>query len=350
MQAVVLVGGKGTRLRPLTLTTPKPLVPLANRPLIEHIVRWLEVAGVEEVFLLTQFKAQAFEDWITSWRGMPVRAVEEPVPLGTAGAVVNVAQFLHGTAAVVNGDNITDLDLRAMERVHRSAGAYATIAVDQVDDPTGRGVVVAGPDGRVSHFQEKPAPGTALATTVNTGTYLIEPQALMGIAPGHAAMWETDLFPALITSGARVQAFRAPHRWLDAGTARGYLAAQRAILEGAVSSPAGTVYGPGATITWPVAIAENSSIEAGSVLEGPSSIGAGCRIEAGAKIVQSAVWDGCLVEAGATVANSIIGYNCTIGRQAQVDGALLGDGVIVRAGVRLRPGTTLEPRSVAELA
>src|SRR3712207_3645210 len=113
MQAVVLAGGQGTRLRPLTQTTPKPLVPVANRPLVEHIVRWLEASGVAEVLLLAQYRAEAFDRWLSSWDGIPVRAIEEPGPLGTAGAVANVVHLLRGTTAVVNGDNLTNIDLRA---------------------------------------------------------------------------------------------------------------------------------------------------------------------------------------------------------------------------------------------
>ena len=359
MQAVVLVGGRGVRLQPLTLTTPKPLVPLANRPIVEHIVRWLEQAGVEEVMLLTQYRAGAFADWLRRWKGIPVRAVEEPIPLGTAGAVANVARFLHGTTVVVNGDNLTNLDLPAMEQAHRAAGAIATIAVDRVADPTGRGVVVAADDGRVSRFQEKPSPGTALASTVNTGTYLIEPGVLADVSSGQAAMWETDIFPALIANGAPVYAWETPHLWIDAGTPEGYFGAQQAVLGGAVSAPAGmeaagvwseanTFRDSAAHCNPPIALGFGSIVAAGAMLDGPLSIGAECHIMVDARVHRAAVWDGCMVEPGATIVDSIVGYNCYIARGARVEGALLGDHVVVRPGASVVPGSRLAPRSIVE--
>jgi NDP-sugar pyrophosphorylase family protein len=334
-------------------------MPIANRPLVEHIVRWLEAAGVEEVFLLTQYRAAAFDAWLRRRRGIPIRAIEEPVPLGTAGAVANVARFLHTTTAVINGDNVTDVDLDAMARAHRATGALATIAVDRVADVTGRGVVVAGSDGRVGRFQEKPAPGMALADTVNTGTYLIEPAALAGMTPGEPAMWETNVFPALIEAGKPVYAFNAPHLWLDAGTPEGYFAAQRAILEGSVSTPAGkeahgiwtepnVLEDSAATYHPPISIGFGSIVAAGAALLGPLSLGAECHILSGAHVEASAIWDHCMVEPGAIIKNSIIGYNCYVAERARVEGALLGDGVIVRAGGHVTPGSRLAPGSVVE--
>lgn len=357
MQAVILVGGTGTRLQPLTLTTPKPLVPLANRPLVEHIVAWLSGHGVDGILLLTQYRAGDFAPWLRDWKGVPVTAVEEPAPLGTAGAVANVAGWMRGTTAVINGDNITNLDLQAMARAHHATGALVTIAVDRVDDPSGRGVVVSGDGGRVTQFQEKPAPGTALAATVNTGSYLIEPQALDGLEPGQPAMWETQVFPALIASGAPVFAFQAAHLWLDAGTPAGYFAAQDAVLGGAVSAPAGrhdhgrwtetnVSIDASAVCSGPLAIGYGSIIAAGASLIGPASIGRECHVLPGATVEHSAIWDHCLIEAEARISGSILGYNCYIAAQAIVEGALLGDGVIVRPGVHIPHGSRIAPGAI----
>jgi NDP-sugar pyrophosphorylase family protein len=351
VQAVVLVGGQGTRLRPLTLTTPKPLVPLTNRPLIEHIVRWLEESGVEQVILATQYGAAAFERWLASWKGIEVRAIEEPVPLGTAGAVANVAHLLRGTTAIINGDNVTNIDLARMLDIHRRNDASATIAVASVDDPTGRGVAVMEHDGRLTRFQEKPASHQALARTVNTGTYMIEPNVLRLVGAGQAAMWETDIFPALIASGQRVFGCDLPHIWLDAGTLSGYLTTQAAILAGRVASPDGTwiadTFDSDAYNTWipPIVIGRDTTVDTTVRLDGPVSIGHGCQVRSGAHIVRSAIWDGCTIEDGATIHDSVIGYNSHVARGAFIAGALIGDGVTIHTGVRVASGSRIAPGS-----
>jgi mannose-1-phosphate guanylyltransferase len=345
MQAVVLVGGQGTRLRPLTLTTPKPLAPLCNRPLVEHVVAWLESQGVDEVLLATQYRAAAFERWLRRRRGIPVRAIEEPEPRGTAGAVAHLADELDGTAVIINGDNLMSLDLRAMLATHRAAAAVATISIDRVDDPTGRGVVVRDDSGRVVEFQEKPAPGTARAKTVNTGAYLLEPSAIATIPRDRFCNFEQDVFPALIASDAPVHAFESAHLWIDTGTPAGYLRAQAAVLDGRASSPAGesirgawqednvTIDGA-ARLSGGVAIGFGTIVAAGARLTA-SSIGRECHVLADSEVERSAIWDGCMIERGAIIRDSIIGYNCYIGAGAQIDGAVLGDGTVVAAGARV---------------
>lgn len=355
MQAVVLVGGLGTRLRPLTLTTPKPLIPLANRPVIEHIAAWLERSAVDDVILATQYQASAFDRWLRRWRGVPVRAIEEPEPRGTAGAVANVAAQLHGTTVVVNGDNLIDLDLNAMLAAHLAAGAVATISTDAVDDPTGRGVVVSDRSGRVTAFQEKPAPGTARANTVNAGVYLLEPQAIDAIPPDRFVNFEQQVFPDLITSGALVQAFQSAHVWIDTGTIDGYLRAQDAVLSGRASQPDGVWHGGvwqdesvtidgAAEISGGVALGFGTMVAAGARLRS-SSVGRECHVLAQALIERSAIWDGCQIEAGALIRNSILGRNCYIGAGAQIDAAIIGDGCIIGAGTVVDSGTRLTAQS-----
>lgn len=359
MQAVVLVGGQGTRLRPLTLTTPKPLVPLANRPVIEHIALWLARYGVDDVILATQYQAQAFAPWMRRWQrshiDVNIRAVEEPEPRGTAGAVANVARLLHGTTIVVNGDNLQNLDLNAMHEKHRATGAVATISTDAVDDPTGRGVVVSDDQGRVSRFQEKPTPGTALGRTVNTGVYLVEPEALAAIPNDRFCNWEQDVFPALIGSGAHVQAFQSEHVWIDTGTPGGYFRAQAAVLAGQASAPDGifvqgvwqddsvTIDG-NAELSGGIAIGFGTMIAAGARLH-TCSVGRECYVLTGAAISESAIWDHCQIESDVRIHNSIVGYNCYIGKGAQVATALIGDGCIIGAGAIVPPNTVLLPQT-----
>jgi mannose-1-phosphate guanylyltransferase len=355
MQAVILVGGQGTRLRPLTLTTPKPLVPLANRPVIEHIVRWLERYGVTEIILATQYGAKAFERWLRRWRGVPIQAVEEPEPRGTAGAVAHVAHMLSGTTIVVNGDNLMNLDLHAMLSHHQAAQASATISIDAVADPTGRGVVVTDAEARVHQFQEKPAPGTARAHTVNTGVYLLEPAARAAIPAGQFCNFEHDVFPQLIAGDAPVYAFQSEHVWIDTGTPAGYLRAQAAVLRGQASAPAGTsidsvwredsVTIDSAATIYAAAIGFGTMIASAAMLA-HSSIGRECHVLPGAQIEQSAIWDGCQIERNAVLRKSIVGYNCYIGDGAQIDTAVIGDGCIIRANAVLTPGTIIQPGTI----
>ncbi len=360
MQAVILVGGQGTRLRPLTLTTPKPLVPLANRPVIEHIVRWLEQHQVDQIFLAAQYQAAAFERWLRRWRGVEVRAIEEPEPRGTAGAVAHVASFLHGTTIIVNGDNLLNLDLTAMLTAHQAAQATATIATDIVEDPTGRGVVVSDQDGRVLAFQEKPAPGTARANTVNTGVYVLEAEAIAAIPRNTFCNFEQHVFPNLIKTGASVRSFQSAHIWIDTGTPAGYLRAQAAVLAGHASVPSGdavegitpdmlwredsVTVDSSAVVTGGVAMGFGTIIASHALIES-SSIGRECHVLPDAHIKRSAIWDACQIERGAAVNDSIIGFNCYLGTNAQVHGAIIGDGCIIQAEAIVQPGMTLPPRT-----
>lgn len=358
MQAVILVGGLGTRLRPLTLTTPKPLVPLVNRPVLAHILRWLEAAGVEEAFLATRYAAAAFAPFVERWQGIPVQAVEEPAPLGTAGAVRQLRSALRGTTVVVNGDNICNLDLRALVRRHMACQAQVTIAVDRVADPTGKGVVVCDQAGWVTVFQEKPAPGTALSNIANAGTYVIEPEVLDGIAEGQRAMWETDLFPALIAAKAPVAAAEMPHLWIDVGTPAGYHRAQQLILDRALVEPPGAEIQPGvwaeaqvslsadALISGGVSLGFGATVAAQAMLDGSVMLGRDVQVLPGATIRQSAIWDETLVEREAYIVASILGYNCYIGAGARLESVVLGDGCVVRNGTVLVPGTTLVPGTI----
>lgn len=361
LQAVVLVGGQGTRLRPLTLTTPKPLVPLTNRPVIEHIVRWLERYAITEIFLATQYQAAAFDRWLRRWQGTPVHAVAEPAPRGTAGAVAHLAERLHGTTIVVNGDNLQDLDLAALLAAHRAHAGVATIATDRVADPTGRGVVVSDHAGHVTEFQEKPAPGTARANTVNTGVYVLEPAALAMIPRDTFCNFEQQVFPQLIAAEAGLFAFQSAHTWIDTGTPDGYLRAQAAVLGSGASQPAGRPVagrdtGNGlwqadavnvdsaAQLSGGVALGFGTMI-ASHVRINASSIGRECHILPQALVERSAIWDGCMIEQGAAIYDSIIGFNCYIGAEARLDGAVVGDGCIIRSGAEVPAGTRLQPRS-----
>jgi len=231
--AVVLVGGEGTRLRPLTETIPKPLLPLVDRPFLSHVLDHLARHGVEEVVLSSPYLERRFEEFVAGHRGTPgLTWLIESSPLGTAGAVANAARDLTEGFFVLNGDILTDLDLTALSAEHRRSGAVATITLIPVDDARPYGLVAMEQDGRVVEFREKPA--EAIPGVVNAGTYLLEPEAIAGIPVGRTVSIERETFPDLIGRGRGVFGLVSHGYWMDLGTPEKYLQATFDALEGRI--------------------------------------------------------------------------------------------------------------------
>ena len=276
MIAVVLVGGFGTRLRPLTNQTPKAMLSVANRPFLEHQLEHLASHGVDRVILACGYRPDA----LRAHFGDRVQYVVEDKPLGTAGAIAHAARGIGETFVACNGDVLTDLDLGALLALHRHRGARLTLALHPVDDPSRYGVVETDDDDAVTRFVEKPPPGSAGANTINAGTYVIEPEVLAGVPPGRPVSIEQEIFPTLIGGGlyGQVQA----GRWIDIGTPESYLAANVRL-----APPEGLV--------------------------DPSA-----RVEPGARIAASVVGPRAHVGAGATVSGSVL-----------LPGAVVPDGGIV---------------------
>jgi mannose-1-phosphate guanylyltransferase len=280
--AVVLVGGEGTRLRPLTHTTPKPMLPIANRPFLEHQIAHLRAHGVDRVVLACGYRPDA----IRGHFGAQLEYVVEPEPLGTGGAIAHAARSLSETFVVANGDVLTDLDLSGLVRFHREREARMTLALHPVDDPSRYGVVVTAADGAVTAFVEKPAPGTAPAVTINAGTYVVEPDVLDLIPAGRAVSVEYEVFPQLVGAGLYAQS--SDGYWRDIGTPESYLAANLERM-------------PAAGLVDPSAWVDPAAEVAGSV------VGPGCRVEAGARVSGSVLLEGAVVTAGRTVENRVMG-------------------------------------------
>ncbi len=281
MIAVVLVGGFGTRLRPLTLHTPKAMLPIANRPFLEHQLDHLHAHGIDRVILSCGYRPDAIRDHF----GDRFEYVVEDQPLGTGGAIANAARGLTETFVACNGDVLTDLDLTALVAFHRACRARMTLALHPVDDPSRYGVVVTDEHGSVTQFLEKPAPGTAPADTINAGTYVIEPEVLELIEPDRQVSVEYEIFPQLVGSGLYAQ--RQDGRWRDIGTPESYLAANLDALaeEGGVH-PAAEV-AAGATVT-------------------RSAIGPGATVGAGARVYESVLLAGARVAEGAVVERQVL--------------------------------------------
>jgi len=282
--AVVLVGGEGTRLRPLTYTTPKPMLPIANRPFLEHQVEHLRSHGVDRIVLACGYKPDA----IQAHFGSELEYVIEPEPLGTGGAIAYAAREagILETFVACNGDVLTDLDLTALVAFHRDHRARMTIALHPVDDPSRYGVVATDENGAVSAFIEKPPPGSTPVRTINAGTYVAEPDVLDLVPAGRAVSVEYDVFPRLIGQG--LYALADAGAWLDIGTPESFLAANLERMP------------PGGLVD-PTALVDPQAVVEGSV------IGPGCRIEAGAHIHGSVVLPGALVAEGMTMDNLVVG-------------------------------------------
>jgi mannose-1-phosphate guanylyltransferase len=282
--AVVLVGGEGTRLRPLTYTTPKPMLPIANRPFLEHQVEHLRSHGIDRIVLACGYKPDA----IRAHFGSELEYVVEPEPLGTGGAIAFAAREaeIGETFVACNGDVLTDLDLTALVAFHRDRRARMTIALHPVDDPSRYGVVATEPDGAVSAFIEKPPPGSTPVRTINAGTYVAEPGVLDLVPPGRAVSVEYDVFPLLVGQG--LYALADGGAWRDIGTPESFLAANMERMP------------PGGLID-PTAEVDPQAVVVASV------VGPGCRIEAGAHVHGSVVLAGALVAEGVTMDNLVVG-------------------------------------------
>jgi mannose-1-phosphate guanylyltransferase len=316
MRAVVLVGGFGTRLRPLTNTIPKSMLPVAHVPLIARLIGALEQGGVDAVTLALGFRPEPFVEAFPDacCGGVALEYAVEPEPLDTAGAIRFAADHsgLDDTFAVVNGDVLTDLDLGRLVAAHRSSGADATIHLTAVDDPSAFGVADLDESGRVLSFVEKPAPGAEPSNLINAGTYVLEPSVLDLIEPGRRVSIERDTFPRLV-AGGRMYAVATDDYWIDAGRPELYLRANLDLVTGRRRDRAEAVH-PAATL-------------AGDVALEAAVIGPGASVGAGAVVTRSVLLPGASVGAGAVVEDSIVMGSA--GDRARVVRAVVGAGAII---------------------
>ncbi len=332
MEAIILVGGEGRRLRPLTDTRPKPMMNLVDRPFVTHQLDRLRRFGVTDVIFSCGYRPEALEEHFGdgSRIGMRVRYVVDPVPLGTAGAIKNAEPLLGGERILVlNGDILTDLDVAALVAHHESSRVSGTLALTPVDDPSRYGLVRLHADHRVEAFVEKPTdeelrPGEP--HLINAGTYLLERELLDVIPPGQPCSIERDVFPVLATAG-RLAGFPSDSYWLDIGTPESYLQAHLDVLAGAVrtESPVGERYlGPAAHVAPGAVVADGSTI-------GPASV-----VGDGATVERSVIGSGTRIGRGARVSGAIVGAGVRVGDGAEIcDGVVIGDGASIAARLRL---------------
>ena len=328
MHAVILAGGQGTRLRPLTHTRPKPLLPFAGDPFAAGLLRRLVAVGFNHATFLVGQDPAPFTPLRALGRdlGMAVEILAEPEPMDTAGAARDLLRDRDdGPFLVCNGDILTDLDYADLVQTHRDRGAVATLALTRVTDTSSFGVVEVGEDLRVLRFVEKPPPGTLAADTVNAGTYVLSPGAFDGVSQIGPLSFERAVFPTLVEMDATVLGIASDAYWADLGTPARYLAGQRSVLDGSCAWPLGDGFHRVGEQT----LVHTSAEVAGARLEGPVTIGPRTRIGDGTVIRDSAVFEDVEIGPGATVAGALVGEGAVIAAGAQIIDAVIAPGTAV---------------------
>jgi mannose-1-phosphate guanylyltransferase len=357
MQALVLAGGEGTRLRPLTLTQPKPAIMLVDRPLIRYMIDWLARHDVDEVIMACGFRADLLRERLGESGGdrPRIRYLEEPEPLGTAGPIRFAADLLDERFLVLNGDVLTDLDLTALMRQHDDRGAVGTLALYPVPDVTGYGLVRRRDNGEITEFLEKPDPAQVDTDEINAGAYVLERSVIDLIPSGRAVSIEHEVFPRLVGHG--LYGTRLEGYWMDIGTPERYLQATWDILERRVDTDLGPRLDHSAPLVAPAA-----RVDSGATVRAPALVAAGVEIESGAQIGPRAVIGrdsvvavdaaitgsvllaGCRVARGARVVEAIVGAGVEIGASAEIaPGTVIGEGARIAATTRLEAGARIDP-------
>jgi NDP-sugar pyrophosphorylase family protein len=336
MQAFILAGGKGTRLRPLTMHTPKPIVPIANRPFLLYQLELLKRADVRDVILSLSYQPQKIEDRLGDGTDYNVRIsyTVEASPLGTAGAYRNAAGLINKTTVVLNGDVLTDIDLNEVIQFHRERGALATIVLTPVPNPTAYGLVESDSEGRVLRFLEKPKPEEVTCDTINAGIYILEPRVLDYIPEGDPFMFEYGVFPKLLERGEPFYAYIWRGYWRDIGTSSSYLQANLDVIAREVKLLDITEKKRGEKFDETVEIDSTSIVDPSCTVKAGvqiinSVISRNCFIEERARIENSVVRGGSRIGAGATLQGVVLGKSCHIGRAVTVHDAALGDKSVI---------------------
>jgi len=359
-KAVILVGGQGTRLRPLTYNTPKPMVPVLNVPFLEHVIRNLKEHNVTEIVLAQHYLAESMTNYFGdgSKLGVKLYYVMEDSPRGTAGAVKNVEKHLDGTFLVLNGDIFHNRDFTGMLKFHHRHKAKATIVLSPVEDPIHFGVIETDRNNRVKRFLEKPKPEEVTTNMINAGTYVLEPEVLKRIPPDTRFSFERDVFPQMLTDGEAVYAYPTDNYWMDTGTPEKYLQLHRDLLIGKhdgytfnkdVNIGKECKIHPSAQLSGKIIMGDNCSVARGVRLSGPVVIGSNCAIREDAVITDSVIWCNVNIGQRAVIKSSILADNCKIGDDSYLIDAVLGDHVTVSDGVKLKPGIRILPGETVKI-
>jgi len=336
--AVILVGGMGSRLRPLTLSAPKPMLPTAGVPFLTHLVARIREAGIHHIVLGTSYRAEVFQSYFGdgSAFGVEMEYVVETEPLGTGGGIRNVADRLRAeTVLIFNGDVLSGVDLRALLATHADTDADVTLYLTKVEDPRAFGCVPTDAEGRVTAFLEKdPDPGT---DQINAGTYVFRRALVDAIPPGRPVSVERETFPGLLAAGARVFGHVDSTYWRDLGRPADFVAGSADLVLGLAPSPA--LPGP----TGPALVLAGARVDPTAHLSGGTTVGAGAVVWAGAVLDGSVLFDGATIGPGAVVRRSAVGFGAVVGAGAVLEDAVVGDRARIGARVELVGGARVWP-------
>jgi NDP-sugar pyrophosphorylase family protein len=338
IKALILAGGKGARLRPLALHTPKPIVPVANIPFLFFQIDHIKKAKITEIILSLSYQPRKITDIFGDGMkyGVTIRYTHEDLPRGTAGAFKAAENLIDDTTLVFNGDVLTDTSLLDVIEYHKQHEADATIVMARVMNPSGYGLVEVASDGRVVRFTEKPAEDEITGDTINAGIYVLEPSVLRRIPAEGAQSFERDIFPALLQENARVFGYLTRTYWQDIGSPQKYLEAHYGIISGRMKLPSYPLKACPPNF-WEK---EQVSIDAGSILDG------GCVIKPGVIIENSCLGEDCRVEEDALIKDSVIWSGTRVRPHARIERAIVGRQCYIGEGAKLRPGTVLGDKSM----
>ncbi|MBS7288506.1 MAG: NTP transferase domain-containing protein [Candidatus Freyarchaeota archaeon] len=364
MQAVIMAGGKGTRLRPLTVNIPKPIVPIVDVPMMEHTINLLKRHGVRDIMVTVSYLGDKIEKFFGggSRYGVNISYSHEEEPLGTAGGVKLLEERIDGTFLVLSGDVLTDIDITRLVKTHEENDAMVTIALTRVDNPVAYGIAMVDENGRIQRFLEKPGWGEVFSDLVNTGTYVLEPEVFNYIPKGKEYDFSKDLFPRLLKEGERVFSYRMREYWIDIGNPQKYVQANQDILRGQVNVEIphrqiregvwvgeGTELPDACDIRPPVVIGRFCKVDENAVIDRFSVIGGGCYVAVGAVVSRSIVWGNTSIHRGAELRGCVVGARCEVGERTQIlDGAVVGDDCIFGSGAKVMPEVYIWPGKVVE--
>ncbi len=334
-----MAGGEGTRLRPLTSNAPKPLLPMAGRPMMEHVIRLLARHGITDIIVTVAFMANAVRDYFGDGGefGVSLTYVDEPSPLGTAGSVRNAAEHLDEHFLVISGDVITDIDLTHVVAFHEAREALATIALTPVENPLEFGIVITREDGSIERFLEKPTWGQVFSDTINTGIYVLEPDIFDLVDAGQPVDFSADVFPRLLRERQALFGAVAHGYWEDVGTLDAYLRAHKDVLDQMVQLGI-----PGFQVADGVWVGQGTEIAPDVEIVGPAVIGPDCTIESGSRLgAYTVLGSHCRVLANVDLDRCVLHDSVYVGQGSRLRGTVVGKGVNIRANVRAGEGVVL---------